>query len=142
MKRLLIALMAVALVLVAVSFAAASSTTAESSASSSAGVVAVQTTIPPGGVDITLYGHNDSTTGELDITTSEQLPIQVITATASGSVSGTGTYKGSAGAKQKNNTVNGTTDDYNTYLSQSAGASVSGSAGIQPNNHQGHHGPK
>ena len=92
MKRLLIALMAVALVLVAVSFAAA-----QNSGTVVSGVVAFQTIIPPGGVDAKLEGSSSTgQIGRLDVDNRNAMPIQI--GVAAGSATSSTTTDGSASA--------------------------------------------
>jgi hypothetical protein len=87
MKRLLIALMAVAMVLLAVSFAAA-----QGLAQSNASVTSFQAIIPPG----TTSGLVNSPGITATFTTVYQTPINSNNPTATGSATGFGGYSGRA----------------------------------------------
>ena len=89
MKRLFVALMAVSLVLVAVSFAAAQS------ASSTASITAFQTIVPPG----TAFGSISGPVGTISFSTSSSnaFPFQTFNPSVKGASSGQASYSADAG---------------------------------------------
>ena len=114
MKRLLIALMALSLVLFAVSFAAAQSSTGYSS------IEAFQNIIPPGNnsANVAIPGFTAT------ITTTYPMPVQSFIAAAGGSASGLGTFSASAGGggSQSAYVGDGVSGSYHTSQGVAPGA--------------------
>ena len=118
MKRLLIALMAVSLVLVSVSFAAAQSS------SSTATIESFQTIIPPGSTSAYISIPGLTATA----TTSYQFPVQSFNATVTGADSGFGTYSASANGGGGQSSHLRSTGSYHASQGGGAHVSIAGSA--------------
>ena len=121
MKRLLVALMAVTMVLVAVSFAAAQS------ASSTASITAFQTVVPPG----TAFGSITGPLGNISFSTSASnaFPFQTFNPSVTGAASGAASYEadaGGGGMQSAHLSSNGVR--YHVTQSGGAHASVSGAS--------------
>jgi len=123
MKRLLVALMAVAMVLGAVSFAAAQS------ASSTASITAFQTVVPPGSATGFITGPVG--TISFDTTAANAFPFQTFNPTTTGASSGFASYEGSAGGggfQSSHSFSSSSISAYNVSQQEGAHATVAGAS--------------
>jgi len=120
MKRLLVALLAVSMVLVAVSFAAAQS------ASSTASITAFQTVVPPGSA----FGSITGPVGTIAFSTSASnaFPFQTFTPSVTGASSGFASYSGDAGGGGSQSAHLRSSGSYRVNQQGGAHASIEGAS--------------